>query len=78
MHYIKVILYVRKTTICTKINDLLFLSNCQVSITVHNSLKMEGITIHWHGLVQRGTPWMDGADMISQCPILPGQTFEYR
>lgn len=49
-----------------------------VSITVHNALKIEGIAIHWHGMVQRGTPWMDGPEMISQCPILPGQTFEYR
>ena len=38
----------------------------------------EGVSIHWHGLYQRGTPWMDGPEMISQCPILPGQTFEYR
>ena len=29
-------------------------------------------------MIQRGTPWMDGVSMISQCPILPGQTFEYR
>ncbi|XP_022309994.2 uncharacterized protein LOC111115523 [Crassostrea virginica] len=49
-----------------------------VSITVHNALEIEGVTIHWHGMIQRGTPWMDGVSMISQCPILPGQTFEYR
>lgn len=49
-----------------------------VSITVRNALKLEGVTIHWHGMVQRGTPWMDGPEMISQCPINPGQTFEYR
>ena len=29
-------------------------------------------------MIQQGTPWMDGVSMISQCPILPGQTFEYR
>ena len=27
---------------------------------------------------QRDTPWMDGASMISQCPIGPGQSFLYR
>nr|XP_022308032.1 uncharacterized protein LOC111114035 [Crassostrea virginica] len=49
-----------------------------VSIRIYNRLKIEGLTIHWHGLLHRGTPWMDGASMISQCPILPGQVFEYR
>ncbi|XP_062618572.1 uncharacterized protein LOC134280160 [Saccostrea cucullata] len=49
-----------------------------VSILVHNLLEVEGVTIHWHGITQRGTPFMDGVDMISQCPILPKQTFEYR
>lgn len=41
-------------------------------------MRIEVITFHWHGMLQRGTPWMNGADMISQCAILPGQTFEYR
>ncbi|XP_052683931.1 uncharacterized protein LOC128164215 isoform X3 [Crassostrea angulata] len=49
-----------------------------VAILVYNRLKMEGVTIHWHGLLHKGTPWMDGASMISQCPIMPGQVFEYR
>ncbi|XP_061185783.1 uncharacterized protein LOC133193882 [Saccostrea echinata] len=49
-----------------------------VVIRIRNRLKVEGLTIHWHGLLHRGTPWMDGASMISQCPILPGQSFEYR
>lgn len=52
--------------------------NFQVAILVYNRLKMEGVTIHWHGLLHKGTPWMDGASMISQCPIMPGQVFEYR
>ncbi|XP_033744232.1 uncharacterized protein LOC117330123 [Pecten maximus] len=50
----------------------------QVVVNVKNDLVMEGLTIHWHGLYQRGTPWMDGVDMISQCPISPGQSFTYR
>ncbi|XP_056007907.1 uncharacterized protein LOC125666817 [Ostrea edulis] len=49
-----------------------------VVVRIYNRLKTEGLTIHWHGLLQRGTPWMDGVPMISQCPIIPGQMFEYR
>ncbi|CAB0032828.1 unnamed protein product [Trichogramma brassicae] len=37
----------------------------------------ESTTIHWHGFKQRGTPYMDGVPFVSQCPILPGQTFQY-
>ncbi|KAL3853426.1 hypothetical protein ACJMK2_016981 [Sinanodonta woodiana] len=50
------------------------------SVIVHvtNSLVNEGLTIHWHGLTQKGTPWMDGVPFITQCPILPGQTFTYK
>ncbi|XP_060073311.1 uncharacterized protein LOC132553116 [Ylistrum balloti] len=50
----------------------------QVVVHIKNDLAMEGVTIHWHGIYQRGTPWMDGVDMITQCPISPGQSFTYR
>ena len=50
----------------------------QVAVRVHNRLQTEGVSFHWHGLLQRGTPWMDGVPMVSQCPILPGQVFQYR
>ncbi|KAL9621671.1 MAG: hypothetical protein Q9160_003924 [Pyrenula sp. 1 TL-2023] len=46
-------------------------------IHVHN--KAENATsIHWHGLFQQGTPWMDGTVGISQCPIVPGSSFAYK
>ncbi|KAK3579382.1 hypothetical protein CHS0354_029684 [Potamilus streckersoni] len=48
-----------------------------VVVHVKNSLINEILTMHWHGLSMRGTPWMDGAPFITQCPILPGQTFIY-
>lgn len=35
-------------------------------------------SIHWHGLFQNGTNWMDGTVGITQCPIAPGQEFTYR
>ncbi|KAI9344834.1 Cupredoxin [Zopfochytrium polystomum] len=48
-----------------------------VEIAVTNALD-EPTAIHWHGLFQRGTPWMDGAAMVTQCPIQPGETFVYK
>ncbi|XP_061167207.1 uncharacterized protein LOC133176052 [Saccostrea echinata] len=58
--------------------DIVVYEDQIVSVLVHNLLEVEGVTIHWHGIIQRGTPFMDGVDMITQCPILPKQTFEYR
>jgi len=52
--------------------------NQELEITVVNMLQTESITIHFHGLHQVGRPWMDGVAFITQCPILPGQTFVYR
>ncbi|CAC5415838.1 unnamed protein product [Mytilus coruscus] len=50
----------------------------QIVIHVKNDLWMEGISFHWHGLPQKGTPYMDGVPRVSQCPINPGETFTYR
>ncbi|RLM58781.1 laccase-25-like [Panicum miliaceum] len=36
------------------------------------------ITVHWHGLFQRGTQWADGPEMVTQCPIRPGSRYTYR
>ncbi|RKP12986.1 Cupredoxin, partial [Piptocephalis cylindrospora] len=38
----------------------------------------KGITIHFHGVAQRGTPFADGVPGISQLSILPGEIYEYR
>ncbi|THV64742.1 hypothetical protein D6D28_09671 [Aureobasidium pullulans] len=47
-----------------------------ISITVKNSLD-EGTSMHWHGLLQKATPWYDGVPTIMQCPIAPGKSFTY-
>ncbi|XP_061171791.1 uncharacterized protein LOC133181279 [Saccostrea echinata] len=47
-------------------------------IHVRNLMHTDSTTVHWHGMHQRGTPHSDGVAFISQCPILPGQTFTYR
>ncbi|XP_056001740.1 uncharacterized protein LOC125656390 [Ostrea edulis] len=58
--------------------DIVVYEDQVISVSVRNQLRIEALSIHWHGMIQRATPWMDGASMISQCPILPGQTFQYR
>ncbi|CAH3112088.1 unnamed protein product [Pocillopora meandrina] len=49
----------------------------KVIIHVHNNLTTEGISIHWHGMHQRGTPWMDGVGQLTQCQIGPSSSFSY-
>ena len=48
-----------------------------IHVKVDNKLLAEGTTIHWHGLHQRNTPWADGADLITQAPIRPMESFQY-
>ncbi|XP_034672212.1 laccase [Drosophila subobscura] len=38
----------------------------------------ETTTIHWHGMHQRLTPFMDGVPHVTQYPIEAGQAFRYR
>jgi FtsP/CotA-like multicopper oxidase with cupredoxin domain len=64
-------------------------------VTVHNQIvdPEEGTSLHWHGLFQVDTPWMDGIPSgvfftfthnevqanhaVTQCPIPPNHTFTY-
>jgi len=48
-----------------------------IVVDVQNRLATEGISIHWHGIHQRNTPWMDGVGLVSHCPIGPGASFRY-
>ena len=48
-----------------------------IVVDVVNMLHSEVTTIHWHGLIQVNSPWMDGTGIITQCPIEPGTTFRY-
>ncbi|KAK5109467.1 hypothetical protein LTR62_007027 [Meristemomyces frigidus] len=49
-----------------------------IEVQLTNNLPTEGTTIHWHGLLQTATPWMDGIPAVQQCPIAPGSSFTYR
>ncbi|KAF8196123.1 yellow laccase [Pholiota molesta] len=35
-------------------------------------------SIHWHGFFQKGTDWADGPVGVTQCPIKPGNSFQYQ
>ncbi|KAL9601650.1 MAG: hypothetical protein Q9219_002370 [cf. Caloplaca sp. 3 TL-2023] len=49
------------------------------SINVHNQITgpEEGTALHWHGILQRATPWYDGVPAVQQCPIAPGKSLTY-
>ena len=49
----------------------------KVVVHVKNNLTSEGISVHWHGIHQTGTPWMDGVGQITQCHIQPGTSYSY-
>ena len=48
-----------------------------VVVNVANELKMETVSIHWHGMYQYNTYFMDGVQHITQCPIDPQTSFRY-
>ncbi|CAK4032619.1 related to iron transport multicopper oxidase fio1 precursor [Lecanosticta acicola] len=48
------------------------------TIVVHvDNQAVNATSIHWHGLYQNSTPYMDGTVGVTQCPIPPGGTFHY-
>ncbi|KAI0132167.1 Cupredoxin [Xylariales sp. AK1849] len=48
-----------------------------IRITVNNLMGNWSTTVHWHGINQHHSTWMDGVAGVSQCGIPPGQTFTY-
>ncbi|XP_013416914.1 laccase-2 [Lingula anatina] len=53
-------------------------SGAMVVVHVKNNLINEPITVHWHGMFQFKTGFMDGVPHLTQCPINSGQVFTYR
>lgn len=47
-----------------------------VLVKVVNHVKYN-VTIHWHGIRQIRTGWADGPAYVTQCPIQPGQAYNY-
>ncbi|XP_019857313.1 PREDICTED: laccase-2-like, partial [Amphimedon queenslandica] len=48
-----------------------------VKIKVVNRLASESVSVHWHGMHQRNSNWMDGVEHVTQCGIPPGTNFTY-
>lgn len=50
-----------------------------ISITVQNNISdpEEGTSMHWHGMLQTGSPWFDGVTGVTQCPIAPEASLTY-
>ncbi|CCX14263.1 multicopper oxidase-domain-containing protein [Pyronema domesticum] len=48
-----------------------------IVIDVHNRMS-NSTSIHWHGFHQNGTNWMDGTVGVTNCPIPPGHSFQYK
>ncbi|KAI1739448.1 Cupredoxin [Xylaria scruposa] len=48
-----------------------------IRVHVNNLMPDSSTTIHWHGIDQRNTTWMDGVVGVSQCGIPPGGSFTY-
>ncbi|OLN87052.1 Laccase-1-like protein 3 [Colletotrichum chlorophyti] len=48
-----------------------------VTIKVNNNIPYP-TTIHYHGIEQLNTPWSDGVPGLTQRPIQPGRSFEYK
>ncbi|KAJ6549616.1 laccase B [Mycena vulgaris] len=46
------------------------------SINVEDKLTDTSM-LHWHGLFQKGTNYEDGPAFVTQCPIVPGNSFAY-
>lgn len=49
----------------------------KVVIDVENHIEGMEVTLHWHGLFQRGSQYYDGVPFVTQCPIMQGTTFRY-
>jgi L-ascorbate oxidase len=53
--------------------------NDTVVVNVMNNLKFgELLSIHFHGMTQKNTPYMDGMSSITQCGIESMTSFQYR
>ncbi|XP_069675250.1 uncharacterized protein [Periplaneta americana] len=49
-----------------------------VVVDVESHLPGLEMSLHWHGQLQKGSQYMDGVPMITQCPILSDTPFRYK
>lgn len=49
-----------------------------IVVDIQNLMAGTSTSIHWHGILQEGTQFMDGVGLITQCPIPYFDTFRYQ
>ncbi|CCH41246.1 putative secreted protein [Wickerhamomyces ciferrii] len=49
----------------------------RVELYLTNGLETKNTSLHFHGLFQNGSNFMDGPEWVTQCPIQPGDTYLY-
>nr|ACX54563.1 laccase 15 [Reticulitermes flavipes] len=49
----------------------------RVIVDITNNMAGRTTSIHWHGVFQKGSQYMDGVPMVTQCTIHEGDTFRY-
>jgi hypothetical protein len=49
----------------------------RIIIDLKNNIAGGELSIHWHGVFQKGTQYMDGVPMVTQCSIREGNVFRY-
>lgn len=52
--------------------------NDTIVVDLENLMAGTSSSIHWHGILQEGTQYMDGVALVTQCPIPFFTTFRYR
>ncbi|KAF8511283.1 laccase [Hysterangium stoloniferum] len=50
----------------------------RVNNSLHDPSMYQSLTIHWHGIFQRRTNYDDGPAQVTQCPIAPGHSYQYK
>jgi FtsP/CotA-like multicopper oxidase with cupredoxin domain len=48
-----------------------------VIVDITNNMAARTTAIHWHGVFQQGSQFMDGVPMLTQCSIHESDTFRY-
>lgn len=49
----------------------------RIIVDIINNMPGRGISIHWHGIFQQGSQFMDGVPMVTQCSIHESDIFRY-
>ena len=49
-----------------------------IKVKMNNKLGNQTASLHFHGINQITTSWMDGPSVVTQCPVPPGESITYK